>query len=559
MNIINSIFNLRIRILHNKFANVRSHSKLKILFVLFMAVGIIAGIFYVPYRAFLFLQSMGHLGSVIIERLMYLLFMGLFVMLIFSNCIICYSTNYRAKETDYFFSLPIDFQSIFFIKSFDSLVMSSWAFLCFLLPIMAAYALVNHLGLFFYVSLIVFFIPFAIIACCIGCTVTMFIVRFLPRKLYKFLAIIIGSVFAGGIVWMIITGKAAAKTENEFMFLLTNIIPQFGFTQFVFAPNYWISEGLFNAISCDYKSSLFWWLLLMSNALFLGQVMLFFSKKFYYPGWVGAASAGSVKKYLPGKSLSEKFSRRLWFVDPWMRSIIVKDIKVFWRDPLQWTQFSVFFGLLAIYFANIRNFGYESLIPFWKNIISFLNLSSTNLTLASLSVRFVFPQLSLEGKRFWILRLAPIKKESLLYEKFWLNSIIALFISLPLIVLSNLMLEVSAQLMVLSIIVVILMCFSLISLCVGLGAIFPNFKEDNPAQIVSGFGGTLALILCLLYIAVNVAALAAPYHLLATEQIGPEFFHKLLFIAGSFVFLLSGLTIGLSLFFGCRALKRLEL
>jgi len=35
------------------------------------------------------------------------------------------------------------------------------------------------------------------------------------------------------------------------------------------------------------------------------------------------------------------------------------------------------------------------------------------------------------------------------------------------------------------------MCFSLISLCVGLGALFPNFKEDNPAQIVSGFGGTL--------------------------------------------------------------------
>jgi len=226
---------------------------------------------------------------------------------------------------------------------------------------------------------------------------------------------------------------------------------------------------------------------------------------------------------------------------------------------MQWSQFAVFFGLLAIYFANIRNLGYQNVLPFWKNMISFLNLASTNLTLASLSVRFVFPQLSLEGKRFWILGLAPIEKKDLLIEKFSLNSTVALCISLPLISLSNLMLNVSAHLMFLSMLVVVLMCFSLTSICIGLGALFPNFKEDNPAQIVSGFGGTLALVLCLVYITINVAALGIPFHLLVTEQISQGSFNRLIALSSVFVCILSAATIFIFMFFGYRALERLEM
>ena len=226
---------------------------------------------------------------------------------------------------------------------------------------------------------------------------------------------------------------------------------------------------------------------------------------------------------------------------------------------MQWSQFAIFFGLLAIYFANIRNLGYQNVLPFWKNMISFLNLASTNLTLASLSVRFVFPQLSLEGKRFWILGLAPIEKKDLLNEKFWLNSSVALCISLPLISLSNFMLNVSAHLMLLSMLVVVLMCLTLTSLCIGLGALFPNFKEDNPAQIVSGFGGTLALVLCLVYIAVNVTALGLPFHLLVTAQITQGVFNRLIVLASVFVCAFSAATIFISMSAGYRALDRLEM
>jgi ABC-2 type transport system permease protein len=35
---------------------------------------------------------------------------------------------------------------------------------------------------------------------------------------------------------------------------------------------------------------------------------------------------------------------------------------------------------------------------------------------------------------------------------------------------------------------------------VGIGVLYPNFKEMNPSKIVSGFGGTLCLVLSFLYI-----------------------------------------------------------
>jgi ABC-2 type transport system permease protein len=59
-------------------------------------------------------------------------------------------------------------------------------------------------------------------------------------------------------------------------------------------------------------------------------------------------------------------------------------------------------------------------------------------------------------------------------------------------------------------IAIALMSASLSGLAVGLGALFPNFKEDNPSKIVSGFGGTLCLVVSFIYITLFVALAALP-------------------------------------------------
>ena len=67
------------------------------------------------------------------------------------------------------------------------------------------------------------------------------------------------------------------------------------------------------------------------------------------------------------------------------------------------------------------------------------------------------------------------------------------------------------------------MSAALCELSVGLGALFPNFKEDNPSKIVSGFGGTLCLVASFVFIVLFITLLAFPASLPYTRSgLSPE-------------------------------------
>jgi len=57
-------------------------------------------------------------------------------------------------------------------------------------------------------------------------------------------------------------------------------------------------------------------------------------------------------------------------------------------------------------------------------------------------------------------------------------------------------------------VVVTVMTFALNGLALGLGVLYPNFRESNPSKIVSGFGGTFCFVVSFLYILISVLLLA---------------------------------------------------
>jgi len=56
--------------------------------------------------------------------------------------------------------------------------------------------------------------------------------------------------------------------------------------------------------------------------------------------------------------------------------------------------------------------------------------------------------------------------------------------------------------MVLSAATMFVAVFGIVSLAVGLGALYPNFKFQNIAQVSTGFGGLMYMIISVLFIAV---------------------------------------------------------
>jgi ABC-2 type transport system permease protein len=81
-----------------------------------------------------------------------------------------------------------------------------------------------------------------------------------------------------------------------------------------------------------------------------------------------------------------------------------------------------------------------------------------------------------------------------------------------LIVFTNYLLKVDTMMMVVSIVTIFLMTLGITSLGIGCGAMYPRFKVENIAQIPTGFGGLLFMILSMLFIGLIIVLEARPVY-----------------------------------------------
>jgi ABC-2 type transport system permease protein len=241
--------------------------------------------------------------------------------------------------------------------------------------------------------------------------------------------------------------------------------------------------------------------------------------RFFFGSWTVALSSRAARfqrQAIARRQRDRKpelLERLTNFLRPWSppaAALVLKDARLFWRDPAQWIQFMIFFGLLCIYVINLRNVAFNFQNPFWETMISYLNLAASSLTLSTLTTRFVFPQFSLEGRMLWLVGLAPIGLRKVLLQKFWTSCFTTSVITVSLMIISSVMLHLPWLRVAFFAVSIALMSATLSGLSVGLGALFPNFKEDNPSKIVSGFGGTLCLVASFLYITLFVTLVALP-------------------------------------------------
>jgi len=245
----------------------------------------------------------------------------------------------------------------------------------------------------------------------------------------------------------------------------------------------------------DYQRGFLLWLTLISNMLMLGLLIQWLGTHTFFAAYQRVTGASGVRRR--SAELLRWMEPALRFLPHDIRGMILKDIRTFLRDPLQWSQALIFFGLLAIYFSSFRSFRYDELPDIWRNLIVFLNIFSVASVICSLASRFVFPQLSLEGHSFWILGLAPTGMRRILMTKFLLAATAIVLVSASLMGLATWMLQVGPGLKVISIGVAVGISVSVSALSTGLGAIFLDLKQPNPVAILSGFGGTMNLALSL--------------------------------------------------------------
>jgi ABC-2 type transport system permease protein len=261
-----------------------------------------------------------------------------------------------------------------------------------------------------------------------------------------------------------------------------------------------------------WAESLLFLSLLTANALFLRVLAVALGARIYRQSYSELRTDHARRRPKGSFWLDEAVMRWVPLLTPQMRLLIVKDLRLFRRDPVQWSQFIIFFGLLALYFANIRRFSYDVNYTAWVNMISFLNLAVVGLILSTFTTRFIYPMLSLEGRRFWILSMLPVRRDSILWGKFLFAVTGSALPCCLLILLSDYMLQVSLLIVAIHQLTCLLLCVGLSGIAVGLGAKMPDLREESPSKIAAGFGGTLSLVISAIYIIVIVLLTALPSH-----------------------------------------------
>lgn len=492
-------------------------------FMLVILAGFVFGYFALGYWLFYeglnFLYRFPLVGSLLSQRLLYLVFGFFFIMLVFSNLIIGYSTLFKGRETTWLLSLPLPPANIYRWKFLEALVVSSWALLFLSAPLMLAYGRVHDAPAIFFLQIAMVFVPFVIIPALLGSWAVLFLVRVLGHRDVKNLVLLGALVVLVLLVTVIKPVTDAEALAPEDIMSFDQLLRHTRISVNPFLPSAWLAQTVLAWSEGLTERGLFYFLLLLSYALMGLFVGFEFIGRSFFGSWTTALSsrAARFQRKVAARRLRERkpelLERFTNLLRPWSppaAALVLKDARLFWRDPAQWIQFMIFFGLLCIYVINLRNVAFNFQNPFWETMISYLNLAASSLTLSTLTTRFVFPQFSLEGRLLWIVGLAPFGVQKVLLQKFWTSCFVTTAITVSLMVTSSLMLHLPWLRVGFFAMAIALMSATLSGLSVGLGALFPNFREDNPSKIVSGFGGTLCLVASFLYITLFVALVALP-------------------------------------------------
>jgi ABC-2 type transport system permease protein len=559
---------LRWRQLRNSLGSLVKGSSLRVFTIFFVSLLVWGFVFGVSLEALHFLHVRGlPLGGAIIGTLFDLLFLTLTAGLIASTGIILYSSLFSSDETAFLLSTPAPADQVFAYKFQGALAFSSWGFLLLGSPVLIAYGLSFGVPWYYYLLLLLFFLGFVLLPGSLGALICFFMVNFAPRRRRQILllAALAGLVGIGIWFWRL---RPASWTEALNRDFVQRLLDQFAFARGPLSPNHWMTRGLQAAAQGQLGRSFYYLALVWSNGLFLYVLTAWTAARLYRQGFNRVATGGTIRRRYGGHWLDAALSRLVGFLNPQTRLLIVKDFRTFRRDPTQWAQVLIFTCLMVFYFANMRQFYQEEFSRAYQNGISQMNLAATALLMCAYTGRFIYPMFSLEGRKFWVLGLLPLKRDRLLWGKFAFSATWALLIAEFLVIFSDLMLGMPELAIILHALTVLVLALGLSGLSVGLGAWMPNFKESDPSKIAVGFGGTLNLVAGLLFLLLVLVSMSLPLHLLlAFDQLPPEgrqFFEITTFTTWWLALgLPAGLALGaaaviLPLRLGRRALKRME-
>jgi ABC-2 type transport system permease protein len=509
-----------IHILKYKFLLFIRPDTIKSFRVLFKNIG--SGLTYTGFAigAYFFSQTIIHfllvdlkIGLFLLHQLISVILFIFFISVNVGNIIVSYATLYKSGEIHYLFTKPIIPTKIFFIKFLDNFFYSSSTLLMILFSFLAGYVVYFKLSIAALFLLVFNFIPFMLSAGSLGVIILLVIIRLGNRFGLKKVIIVLAFIYILAIIlfFKISSPKTIVDSMLKYNHIsirdlhLVQLLP----LKIKMMPNNWLAETAYWLVrgNLSYALSFTYLQVVLSLALFISAILL--GRKWYLKTWLlnfdhsdkNPSVQRAVRTFI-------SFSNKSFLRSQW-EAIIKRDLILFIREPSQIIHFLILLFLIIVFIASASGIKFVGIGNFYLQTMIYLSLFLFDLLfIITLSLRFIFPLISLEGETFWKVKSSPISVKTLLISKTIVISSIILLISLSLSYFSNV--KLGYFMTIYSVIITLFAALTIMAVNFGLGGIYKNYKEKNAIRLSSSQGATITFLINIIYMFFLIALLFQP-------------------------------------------------
>jgi len=446
-------------------------------------------------------------------RVLQLTFFCFFFLLLLSNTIAAAGNLFYSEGMDIYLRSPLTKFQIYIGKLIQILLETGIMYFIFLFPLLLAFEHVLELPSTFIVLSLLASLPFLIITANLGVIFATIFVR------------VSSILWRRGNLFVLLALATAVFVVNEFIQLLSHLKFETGNTHAMvqlvgifrdpnplWLPSAWLADLITGYVGEPSSSIGLKFLLLNLTAAgclsagFLCFDFFLLRVRSSASAWHSTADQKGVQDVV--RALLERFIR-LMPVNLSTRAFVLKDMSSLLRDRSQAIQLVLFLGIAAFYVTAFKFMGAAiqfggTATQLWQAFLSSVNILLSGFILIAMMTRVVYPSISLEGRSYWILLVAPIKLEQLIWAKFicWLPLVLS--ISLTLLLSGVIAADLGPAAIISSILIGTCLSVGCTGIAIGLGAVFANFDWESPSQIVSGFGTLVLLGGCLTLIIVTL-------------------------------------------------------
>ncbi len=492
----------------------RPQSILKNLSSLFIFGGVAVGVFLLSRAATGYLLTQAHIGLFLFHRFLSMLLYVFFITVNLGNMIVCYATLYKSEEVTFLMGLPVPHHTIFAVKFIDNFFYSSSTLLLLGLALLLGYG--SYFGVspwFYFFTFAAVLLPFMLTAGVFAVIVLMLLIRIASRVGIRWLLAGIMIVYLSAI-YIYFSAVNPVNLVQEVMKHYPDVNAYFGYLDppFVhYLPNHWVSEFLYWSVSGEPARATWHLVTLFCILVTLLLTAWMVARAYYYKSWMSASEArspGSGRSgFLPVRFM--EFGREGMLPRP-ADAFLRRDFWGFFREPSQWLHLLLMFVLLCVFLVSMSSLELRLTQPFLQTISYLVVFLFDGFLVASISLRFVFPALSLEGDSFWCVRSAPVNLRKLYWQKFIGSFLLLVTTAEILSVASTSMLRDSPFLILVGSLCTGFVALGLTALNLGAGAYFATFREKNPIRIASSQGASLTFLAGMVYLGAVVAILVVP-------------------------------------------------